>query len=459
MDCDDAASRLPWMLNGTLDAGEAEQLRQHLEGCSRCREDLQETRQAAAVFSAHLPTSVLMDMAWDRPGAGLDAGLASRHLEHCPECSEELDLARQSRRVQEVPEAMPRPRRVGWSSWAALPASLAAGLVVGVWWGTTRAPVRPVLDDRRVPALESEVARLRESEKGLRAELESARGPADQLARLRALPRRPDPRSGGPRDQRGHGVAPAPARSRSSSAGRRRAPRPRSRSGTRKTRSSGAARASGRDRWVPRRWPFRARCFPTALTSSWCARPAGPPGPTRSASAPSAEGSAPVADELEGRPAVRVGRRRAGGSSRAAPRAAPRPWSGPPAGGRRSASSARRCCRRRPPTARPARCARPRTGRRGSGPSIPSPDISLPSAVPQAERVTRSASIRTCSKISQAWSRPLSRPGLPVAGAGRGRARSRAGRPRRPGRGRRSGRATPRAPTALARSSVASAPT
>jgi hypothetical protein len=58
-------------------------------------------------------------------------------------------------------------------------------------------------------------------------------------------------------------------------------------------------------------------------------------------------------------------------------------------------------------------------------PSMPSPDISLPRPVPQAESVTSSASMRTCSKISQACSRPLSWPACQCFGTERAREESR----------------------------------
>ena len=81
MECDDAAQRLPWMVNGTIDAAERARLEEHLSGCAACRQELDETRRAASVFGAHLPTSALIDLAWERPNT-LDSALVNRHPFH-----------------------------------------------------------------------------------------------------------------------------------------------------------------------------------------------------------------------------------------------------------------------------------------------------------------------------------------------------------------------------------------
>jgi hypothetical protein len=179
MDCDDAAQRLPWMLNGTIDATERSQLEAHLEGCAACRQELDETRRAASVFGAHLPTSALIDLVWERPNT-LDPALVKRHLDQCKPCAEELAMARESRRLEEAPELVTRSRPAPWWSVASVPASLAAGLAVGLFWASTRT-VPPPVDDSRVRPLESEVARLRQSEQAMRAELDSLRRPQINL--------------------------------------------------------------------------------------------------------------------------------------------------------------------------------------------------------------------------------------------------------------------------------------
>lgn len=191
MDCEAASERLPWLLNGTLEGREAEEVRRHLEACPRCREEMDETRTAAAVFGAHLPTAALIDLAWDRSPQGLDRALAQRHLESCSECREELDLARESRRLEQA-DAEPAQRRprVSWPA-IALPATLAAGLAIGLWWDGARATPAPVAEgppSGRIAALESEVDRLRTMVARLEAAASQASLPRVNLPLFEMLP-------------------------------------------------------------------------------------------------------------------------------------------------------------------------------------------------------------------------------------------------------------------------------
>jgi hypothetical protein len=163
MDCAAASERLPWLLNGSLDAPEADEVRGHVTGCPRCGQEMDETRRAAAVFDAHLPSSVVLDLAWERPLEADLSELARVHLERCASCRDELDLARASRQLESVwPEASPVRRSPAWRA-VVLPATLAAGLVLGLWWGTRGDDA--VSDSpetvTRIAALEAELARLR----------------------------------------------------------------------------------------------------------------------------------------------------------------------------------------------------------------------------------------------------------------------------------------------------------
>ena len=165
MDCDNAGGLMPWLLNRTLAPAEANAVRSHLEGCARCRAEMEETKQAAAVFGAHPPATDILDLAWERPLA--DDGLVRRHVAECAECAEELQLAEESRRASAP--AADGPRVTAFPSrpmrWLALPATLAAGLVLGLLWPRPQAP----RDDSRVAVLEAELGRLRSSVADLQA--------------------------------------------------------------------------------------------------------------------------------------------------------------------------------------------------------------------------------------------------------------------------------------------------
>src|SRR3954454_9110917 len=133
INCDEAIEYLPWLLNGSLEAGESGEVRRHLATCERCRAAWNDTRDAWTIFSQHLPSEALVALAYGETPAGVDPALTERHLASCPECAAELELARTSRRLEEddkiVPFPGPRPSKEtsetsrGWRA-----AALAAGL-------------------------------------------------------------------------------------------------------------------------------------------------------------------------------------------------------------------------------------------------------------------------------------------------------------------------------------------
>jgi hypothetical protein len=197
LDCQQASERLPWLLNGTLEPAEAEAVRAHVDRCGVCQEEMDETRQAAAVFGAHLPPAALTDLAWDRPAAGVDADVVKRHLDRCRDCSEELELARESRRLEAAPDA-PRTRAApGAARWwraPALAAGLAAAFVAGLWSGRVGEGTGPARDPRtevlagRIAEQEREIRRLGEAAAGLEAQMTGLRAPQLNLPVFELLP-------------------------------------------------------------------------------------------------------------------------------------------------------------------------------------------------------------------------------------------------------------------------------
>jgi hypothetical protein len=157
MSCDKAIEYLPWLLNGSLEGTEREEVRRHLATCERCRAALDETREAWTVFSQHLPSEALVALAYGEVPEGVDPAVAERHLATCPECAAELELAHTSRRLEEkiVPFPGPRPKgttetgeRRSWRA-AALAAGL-TGLVAATGW---------FQEFQRVGTLSAELAR------------------------------------------------------------------------------------------------------------------------------------------------------------------------------------------------------------------------------------------------------------------------------------------------------------
>jgi anti-sigma factor RsiW len=148
MNCDDAIEYLPWLLNGSLEDTERDEVQRHLETCERCRAALRDTREAWTVFSQHLPSEALVALAYGEVPEGIDPAVAERHLASCPECAVELELAHTSRLLENGEDGedgkiviFPGPRPKGATetgerrSWraAALAASL-AGLVAATGW-------------------------------------------------------------------------------------------------------------------------------------------------------------------------------------------------------------------------------------------------------------------------------------------------------------------------------------
>lgn len=146
---------LPWMLNGTLDSGERDELLAHLKECADCRRELEETRQVMEVFDQHLPTHDLVARAEGRE-TELPAETVDAHLESCPECAEELTLlvgslhtfAEPPGAVPSTPRRSSRPSVPAYRRYGALAAALVGLLALAAWilvWQSLEAPAPGVV--------------------------------------------------------------------------------------------------------------------------------------------------------------------------------------------------------------------------------------------------------------------------------------------------------------------------
>ncbi len=110
MECDTAIELLPWLLNGTLDAGERRQVEEHLRTCAACRTALADTRAAWQLFDWHpspdeliaLAAADAADAADPAPPTQAAPGSIQQHVVACPRCAADLELVRASRLLAET---------------------------------------------------------------------------------------------------------------------------------------------------------------------------------------------------------------------------------------------------------------------------------------------------------------------------------------------------------------------
>jgi hypothetical protein len=210
MTCETSIELLPWLLNGTLEQPEKDQLVQHLAGCERCRTALAESRDTYRLFTTHVGSEDLVAYVWDQP-ATLAAEVIERHLAGCAPCAAEAELARMSRRLEEDANVVPFPTRqvvkrpaLVWRT-AALAASVLLVVSATGWWQSAQTSRSLTAQPEAVPTQDPETPdqsqaqealtrlqdQLREYEKRqgeLAESLETAQaavgGLKDQVARL-----------------------------------------------------------------------------------------------------------------------------------------------------------------------------------------------------------------------------------------------------------------------------------
>lgn len=96
MDCSTVSEKLPWYCNDSLEPEEKTNLAAHLDSCTNCCRELEETRQTLRLFAAHIPVGTLVDFARSDTAHGKERPLIEDHLQTCQSCDDELGLIRQS---------------------------------------------------------------------------------------------------------------------------------------------------------------------------------------------------------------------------------------------------------------------------------------------------------------------------------------------------------------------------
>jgi hypothetical protein len=151
MNCDQATELLPWLVNDTLEAGERQQVLQHVAGCARCRAALADTRTVWRIFDWHPSAAELIAYTTQSEGGAVAASVHARgveeHLAACPACAAELELVRAGRLLSD-PAADERiallPRRrddaAARRTWrrSALAASVVGVLALSGWFESSR---------------------------------------------------------------------------------------------------------------------------------------------------------------------------------------------------------------------------------------------------------------------------------------------------------------------------------
>jgi predicted anti-sigma-YlaC factor YlaD len=141
--CHTTSELLPWLLNGSLEAGERAAVLAHLAACDSCRGELEATEQVWELATGHVPSLALAEYAQGLTPGGMDVESIERHLGSCASCRQELewaagdagdDAGRDDGTVRENVLEFERPaarredvqRRESWWRHAALAAGLAA---------------------------------------------------------------------------------------------------------------------------------------------------------------------------------------------------------------------------------------------------------------------------------------------------------------------------------------------
>lgn len=180
--------RLPWYLNGTLDASEQAAVERQLEASPDARRELAEVQEAARIYGHRLPIDVIVDYAFDGVHPDVPTELLERYLAVSPVGREELEWVRESRAALAADAAPDTAAEVvPFRRAAAVPA---AGRPVSGWRRLALAAsilglVSLGLAVWQLDEARSTAGRLADAERQLREALAAEAGTEDEALRRR----------------------------------------------------------------------------------------------------------------------------------------------------------------------------------------------------------------------------------------------------------------------------------
>lgn len=167
-DCEQCVELLPWLLNESLDDGESVAVQDHLQGCSDCQRDWEETKRSAWMLEQHLPSRVLVDHVLGLETA-YDSQLIENHLAVCASCRREAETMTAEKQIvlmrpkakQGRPAETSKIATQGRRGWL-VAASLAAAVLTVLLWsspqGSKPTAGSPPIDEASTHAESTEIA-------------------------------------------------------------------------------------------------------------------------------------------------------------------------------------------------------------------------------------------------------------------------------------------------------------
>lgn len=144
MKCPKSIELLPWLLNGSLEEAQRDELLAHLAGCRACGAELDEAAIVWELATLHVPSRDLAAWAHGLPPLIWSREQLERHLAVCSSCRRELndvgaavrgrhELLPESVHSRVVPMAAWRRRRAVRRTALPLAAALGGILLLGFW--------------------------------------------------------------------------------------------------------------------------------------------------------------------------------------------------------------------------------------------------------------------------------------------------------------------------------------